>query len=83
MLGLRFYANTATQMFRRATTSVNHAIRGSSSNAAAVETAASGSSNSSQNALGQESKETKDVVNQNTENVKKPKCRLIAMEIYV
>lgn len=75
MLGLRFYATTATQMFRRATFSTGHAMRASSSNVAAVEAASSSSSNSAQSASGQAGKETKDVGSQEADNTKKQKCK--------
>lgn len=78
MLGLRFYATTATQMFRRATFSTGHAMRASSSNVVAVEAASSSSSNSAQSASGNAGKETKDVGNQEAENPKKQKNSLIA-----
>ncbi|KAM7362630.1 FAST kinase domain-containing protein 4 isoform 1-T2 [Cochliomyia hominivorax] len=85
MLGLRFYATSATQLFRRATFSSTHALRASSSNAAAVE-AATATTNSSNTAQGASSskeakdpgKESKDVANQEAENVKKPKRSLVA-----
>lgn len=74
MLGLRYYATTATQMFRRATFSSNHALRASSSNAAAVEAAASSTStNSGSDASVKTGKEAKDVSSQEAENVKKQK----------
>ncbi|KAI8130338.1 hypothetical protein FF38_04994 [Lucilia cuprina] len=76
MLGLRFYANTATQVFRRAAFSTNPVMRASSSNAAAVEAAAGASS--TQSASGNAGKETKDVNSQDVDNVKKQKYSLVA-----
>lgn len=71
MLGLRFYASAATQMFRRATFTGGIAMRTSSSNMAAVEAAGSSPSSSPQSTSGQAKKEAQDGPNMEAENVKK------------
>lgn len=72
MLGLKLYATTATQVFKRVTLGTCHAVRSSSSTAVETAPTASSAAQSGSEIAGKEAKVTG---NQSAENVKKQKRR--------